>query len=104
MFTLKTQSDDSDGEFEDNASHHTNSSSAYSYLNSSTTYSYTTTTSSNYSLNDKRRSRNQNEKKRRDEFNSLINQLGKLLNQNHARKIDKSTVLSETLSFFKNTS
>lgn len=71
----------------------TNSSSGFSRMNS--TYS-----SSTYSLNDKRRSRNQNEKKRRDQFNLLIQELGNLLN--HPRKIDKATVLNETLFFFRN--
>lgn len=71
-----------------------NSSSNYSVLNSQTTSSNSTM------LNDKRRSRNQNEKKRRDQFNSLIQGLGNLLN--HPRKIDKATVLSETLYFFRN--
>ncbi len=51
-------------------------------------------------MNDRRRFRNQNEKKRRDQFNMLIQELGNLLN--HPRKIDKSTVLSETLYFFRN--
>jgi hypothetical protein len=58
------------------------------------------TYSANFSLNERRRSRNQNEKKRRDQFNLLIQELGSLLN--HPKKIDKSTVLSETLYFFRN--
>ena len=70
-----------------------NSSSSYSCMNSST---YSTS----FSLNERRRSRNQNEKKRRDQFNMLIQELGSLLN--HPKKIDKSTVLSETLYFFRN--
>lgn len=48
---------------------------------------------------DKRRSRNENEKKRRDQFNELIDELGNLLNHEH--KTDKSTTLLETLNFFK---
>ncbi len=48
---------------------------------------------------DKRRSRNENEKKRRDQFNDLIDKLGSLLNHEH--KSDKSTTLLETLNFFK---
>lgn len=67
----------------------TNSSSTYSLFNCHP-----------YTLNDKRHSRNQNEKKRRDQFNSLIHELGGLLN--HPRKIDKTTVLNETLLFFRN--
>jgi hypothetical protein len=67
-------------------------------INSQTTSSSTNQNSA--SLNDKRRSRNQNEKKRRDQFNFLIQGLGQLLN--HPRKIDKATVLSETLYFFRN--
>ena len=56
--------------------------------------------SSSHSVNDKRKSRNQNEKKRRDQFNLLIQELGKLLN--HPRKIDKASVLNEALYFFRN--
>ncbi|RNA22696.1 Circadian locomoter output cycles kaput [Brachionus plicatilis] len=85
------KSEDSDLEMDDGS--FTNSSSGFSRMNS--TYS-----SSTYSLNDKRRSRNQNEKKRRDQFNLLIQELGNLLN--HPRKIDKATVLNETLFFFRN--
>ena len=48
---------------------------------------------------DKRQSRNENEKKRRDQFNDLIDNLGSLLNHEH--KTDKSTTLLETLNFFK---
>ena len=48
---------------------------------------------------DKRRSRNENEKKRRDQFNDLIDKLGSLLNHEH--KTDKSTTLLETMNFFK---
>lgn len=103
---MSRSEDDSDNDFGDNESG-TNSSSAYSLMHSYTT---TTNSSSSYSLaaaaggvnnpHDKRRSRNQNEKKRRDQFNSLIIELGSLLN--HARKIDKAAVLSETLFFFRN--
>lgn len=94
---MTSRSDDSDNEFGDGDNESCTNSSAYSYMNS-----FTTKSSSNYSLanHDKRSSRNQNEKKRRDQFNSLIIELGSLLN--HARKIDKATVLSETLFFFRN--
>lgn len=88
------RSDDSENDFDmDDGASMTNSSSNYSQL---TSYA----SSSTYSLNDKRRSRNQNEKKRRDQFNVLIQELGSLLN--HPRKIDKATVLNETLFFFRN--
>ncbi|CAF0899407.1 unnamed protein product [Brachionus calyciflorus] len=87
------KSEESDFEMDDDRASFTNSSSGFSRMNS--TYS-----SSTYSLNDKRRSRNQNEKKRRDQFNLLIQELGNLLN--HPRKIDKATVLNETLFFFRN--
>jgi hypothetical protein len=49
---------------------------------------------------DKRHSRNQNEKKRRDQFNDLIDNLAYLLNQQE-RKSDKSTTLLEALNFLK---
>ncbi len=52
------------------------------------------------SLNEKRKSRNQNEKKRRDRFNNLVQELSDLLSNN--QKVDKTTILSETLDFFKN--
>lgn len=87
------RSEDSDDYDLDDAGSWTNSSSNFSQINS-------IASSSNYSLNDKRRSRNQNEKKRRDQFNLLIQELGNLLN--HPRKIDKATVLNETLFFFRN--
>jgi hypothetical protein len=51
-------------------------------------------------VNDKRKSRNQNEKKRRDKFNMLIQEISDLLGNN--QKVDKTTILSETLNFFKN--
>lgn len=102
MFTCKytqamSRSDESDSDIGDGEESATNSSSVY---NSCTTNSYTNSASSNYSLNDKRHSRNQNEKKRRDQFNSLIIELGSLLN--HTRKVDKSTILSEALFFIRN--
>ena len=52
------------------------------------------------SLNEKRKSRNQNEKKRRDRFNNLVQELSDLLSIN--QKVDKTTISSETLDFFKN--
>ena len=55
---------------------------------------------SGINVNDKRKSRNENEKHRRDQFNVLIQELGSLLN--HPRKIDKATVLHEALHFFRN--
>lgn len=51
---------------------------------------------------EKRKSRNENEKKRRDQFNSLIDELSRL--HNHEHKKDKSTILLDTLNFFKNNS
>lgn len=102
MSSKSSRSDDSDDDFGDGEGSTTNSSSAFSLLNSGSVYTTNsfTTTSSTYSLNDKRRSRNQNEKKRRDQFNSLIIELSSLLN--YARKIDKATVLAETLHFIRN--
>lgn len=52
--------------------------------------------------NDKRTSRNQNEKNRRDLFNGLIQDLGSLINSK--RKIDKASVLNEAIIFFQNNS
>lgn len=52
--------------------------------------------------NDKRTSRNQNEKNRRDLFNSLIQDLGSLINSK--RKIDKASVLNEAIIYFQNNS
>ncbi|XP_015590609.1 circadian locomoter output cycles protein kaput isoform X2 [Cephus cinctus] len=49
----------------------------------------------------KRKSRNLSEKKRRDQFNMLVNELGNMVNSN-ARKMDKSTVLKSTILFLKN--
>jgi len=51
---------------------------------------------------EKRKSRNENEKKRRDQFNSLIDDLARL--HSHEHKKDKSTILLDTLNFFKNNS
>ena len=48
----------------------------------------------------KRRSRNLSEKKRRDQFNILINELCSMVSVS-ARKMDKSTVLKATISFLK---
>lgn len=50
--------------------------------------------------NNKRNSRNQNEKHRRDEFNSLIQELETFIDSK--RKIDKISVLSETINYFHN--
>ncbi|XP_012152692.2 circadian locomoter output cycles kaput protein Clock isoform X3 [Megachile rotundata] len=49
----------------------------------------------------KRKSRNLSEKKRRDQFNMLVNELGSMVSSN-TRKMDKSTVLKSTISFLKN--
>ena len=48
----------------------------------------------------KRKSRNLSEKKRRDQFNTLITELGSMVSQNN-RKMDKTTVLKTTISFLK---
>ncbi|KAJ0183785.1 hypothetical protein K1T71_000208 [Dendrolimus kikuchii] len=49
----------------------------------------------------KRRTRNLSEKKRRDQFNMLVNELSSMVSTN-SRKMDKSTVLKSTISFLKN--
>lgn len=49
----------------------------------------------------KRKSRNLSEKKRRDQFNMLINELSSMVSTN-SRKMDKSTVLKSTIAFLKN--
>ncbi|EDW40615.1 GM24989 [Drosophila sechellia] len=49
----------------------------------------------------KRKSRNLSEKKRRDQFNSLVNDLSALISTS-SRKMDKSTVLKSTIAFLKN--
>ncbi|KAG7312968.1 hypothetical protein JYU34_000038 [Plutella xylostella] len=49
----------------------------------------------------KRRTRNLSEKKRRDQFNLLVNELSAMISTNN-RKMDKSTVLKSTISFLKN--
>ena len=48
----------------------------------------------------KRKSRNLSEKKRRDQFNMLITELGSMVTQNN-RKMDKTTVLKTTISYLK---
>uniref|UniRef100_A0A336KII5 CSON011139 protein n=1 Tax=Culicoides sonorensis TaxID=179676 RepID=A0A336KII5_CULSO len=48
----------------------------------------------------KRKSRNLSEKKRRDQFNMLVNELSSIVSANN-RKMDKSTVLKSTISFLK---
>lgn len=48
-----------------------------------------------------RKSRNLSEKKRRDQFNMLVNELGSMISAN-TRKMDKSTVLKSTILFLKN--
>ncbi|EEB16545.1 Circadian locomoter output cycles protein kaput, putative [Pediculus humanus corporis] len=48
----------------------------------------------------KRRSRNLSEKKRRDQFNMLINELSSMVSTNN-RKMDKSTVLKSTIAFLE---
>ncbi|XP_013162254.1 PREDICTED: circadian locomoter output cycles protein kaput isoform X9 [Papilio xuthus] len=49
----------------------------------------------------KRRTRNLSEKKRRDTFNMLVNELSSMVTTSN-RKMDKSTVLKSTISFLKN--
>lgn len=49
----------------------------------------------------KRKSRNLSEKKRRDQFNLLVNELSSMVSSG-GRKMDKSTVLKSTISFLKN--
>ena len=48
----------------------------------------------------KRKSRNLSEKKRRDQFNMLITELGSMVSQNN-RKMDKTTVLKSTIAYLK---
>ncbi|XP_055911291.1 circadian locomoter output cycles protein kaput isoform X2 [Eupeodes corollae] len=48
----------------------------------------------------KRKSRNLSEKKRRDQFNMLVNDLSGLISST-SRKMDKSTVLKSTIAFLK---
>lgn len=48
----------------------------------------------------KRKSRNLSEKKRRDQFNLLVNELSSMVSTG-GRKMDKSTVLKSTISFLK---
>lgn len=51
----------------------------------------------------KRSSRNLNEKKRRDRFNILLQQLaGIVSNKNEPRKLDKTTVLKHAINFLEN--
>lgn len=45
-----------------------------------------------------RKSRNLSEKKRRDQFNNLINELNRMLSTTN-RKMDKSTVLRTTINY-----
>lgn len=49
----------------------------------------------------KRKSRNLSEKKRRDQFNVLVNELSSMVSSN-SRKMDKSTVLKSSIAFLKN--
>lgn len=50
----------------------------------------------------KRKSRNLLEKKRRDQFNTLVTELGVMVNPgSNSRKMDKTTVLKTTISFLK---
>jgi len=49
----------------------------------------------------KRKSRNLLEKKRRDQFNTLVTELGVMVNPTSNRKMDKTTVLKTTISFLK---
>lgn len=47
-----------------------------------------------------RKSRNLSEKKRRDQFNSLINELNIMLSTTN-RKMDKSTILKTAINYLK---
>lgn len=49
----------------------------------------------------KRKSRNLSEKKRRDQFNLLVNELSAMVSLT-SRKMDKSTVLKSTIAVLKN--
>ncbi|XP_041357806.1 circadian locomoter output cycles protein kaput-like [Gigantopelta aegis] len=49
----------------------------------------------------KRKTRNLSEKKRRDQFNMLINELSSMVSIN-SKKMDKSTILKSTILFLKN--
>ncbi|XP_067663348.1 neuronal PAS domain-containing protein 2-like isoform X1 [Haliotis asinina] len=51
--------------------------------------------------NVKRKTRNLSEKKRRDQFNMLVNELCSMVSVNN-KKMDKSTVLKSTIAFLKN--
>lgn len=53
-----------------------------------------------YYLYNFRKSRNLSEKKRRDQFNMLVNELSSMVSTG-SRKMDKSTVLKSTISFLK---
>ena len=48
-----------------------------------------------------RKSRNMNEKKRRDQFNTLINELCVMVTTSN-RKIDKTTILKTAIGYLKN--
>lgn len=48
----------------------------------------------------KRKSRNLSEKKRRDQFNILVTELGSMVSPNN-RKMDKTTVLKSTINFLR---
>lgn len=47
-----------------------------------------------------RKTRNLSEKKRRDQFNLLVNELGSMVSAS-SRKMDKSSVLKSTISYLK---
>lgn len=51
-------------------------------------------------MNQFRKSRNLSEKKRRDQFNILINELNSMVSSAN-RKLDKSTVLKATIAFLR---
>ncbi|XP_071086913.1 circadian locomoter output cycles protein kaput-like isoform X3 [Haliotis cracherodii] len=52
-------------------------------------------------MNTDRKTRNLSEKKRRDQFNMLVNELCSMVSVNN-KKMDKSTVLKSTIAFLKN--
>lgn len=52
-------------------------------------------------VTDSRKTRNLSEKKRRDQFNTLVNELSAIVSTT-SRKMDKSAVLRSTIGFLKN--
>ena len=50
----------------------------------------------------KRSSRNLNEKKRRDRFNVLVQEIAEIVLPENERKLDKTTVLKRAINFLQN--